>query len=272
MADGQWSPGRVAGEAYASPPVLDVTEPARQRRLTVLPRLLLLLPHYVVLFFLHIAAVLTVIAGWFGALVLGRLPQPVFRYLAAYLGYRTRVAASEMLLVDRYPPFSLTPPSGHPVRVEVRPTDLNRLAVLFRLPLMIPAAVVQSLALSGWWALSVLWWLITLVLGRMPRPLMEATGAVLRYQVRFAAYALMLTPAYPKELFGDDGLPVTEPLSRSLTRPLVMSGAGKLLLALFLLLGIAGCVTASVRAPDEGGSYDYGLHGTPPSAPVQPLA
>lgn len=51
-----------------------------------------------------------------------------------------------------------------------------------------------------------------------------------------------------------------------------MSGAGKLLLALFLLLGIAGCVTASVRAPDEGVSYDYGLHGTPPSAPVQPLA
>ncbi|MFD4231455.1 DUF4389 domain-containing protein [Streptomyces sp. NPDC058545] len=244
MADARWTGPRGAdlGEWL---PVLDLVEPPGQRRLTVLVRLLLLVPHFIVLFFLHIAAFFTVIVGWFAALVLGRLPEPVFRFLAGYLGYRMRVGASAMLLIDRYPPFTLTPPTDYPVQIEVRPTELNRAAVLFRLFLMIPAAVVQGLASSGWWALSFIWWLITLVLGRMPRPLFEASAATLRYSMRFSAYFMMLTPAYPKGFFGDDALSVPEQQTRSATRPLVMSGAGKALLTLFLITGVATDITTS---------------------------
>lgn len=32
MADGQWSPGRTAGHPEEFLPVLDITEPTRQRR------------------------------------------------------------------------------------------------------------------------------------------------------------------------------------------------------------------------------------------------
>lgn len=255
MADGQWSPGRVAGDPGEFLPVLDIIEPTRQRRLTVLFRLLLLLPHFFVLFVLYIAAVFTVIVGWFAALVLGRLPEPVFDYLESYLGYHMRVAASEMLLIDRYPPFALTPPPDYPVQIEVRPTDLNRLAVFFRLLLTIPAAIVQGLAMTGWFALSFIWWVITLVLGRMPRPLFEATAATLRYTMRFSAYALMLTPAYPRGLFGDDDLAVTGRQTRSATSPLVMSGAAKALVVLFLVFGVLGGMassTASWTSDDNG--------------------
>jgi hypothetical protein len=248
MADAQWSPGPRAWTAAEWLPVLDVVEPPRQRRLTVLVRLLILIPHFVVLFLLHIAAVLTAVVGWFAALLLGRLPEPVFRFLAGYLGYQVRVGAAGMLLVDRYPPFALDQPPEYPVRIEVRPTGLNRLAVLFRLILMIPAAVVQGLAVAGWWAVAVVWWLITLVLGRMPRPLFEATAAVLRYDMRFCAYAMMLTPAYPRGFFGDDDLSVPRHQSRSATRPLVISGAGKGLLTLFLVLGAATSITTSSTA------------------------
>lgn len=246
MADGRWSPGRKEADADEFRPVLDIIEPGRQRRLTVLVRLLLLIPHFVVLFCLHIAAFFTVIVGWFAALVLGRLPGPVFRFLAGVLGYDMRVSASQMLLIDRYPPFALAPPSDYPVQIDVRPTGLNRLAVLFRIFLMVPAAIVQSLAVYGWWVLAVVWWLITLILGRMPRPLFEATAATLRYRMRFSAYATMLTPAYPKGLFGDDGLAMSQGHSRSATRPLVMSDAAKWLVVLFLVLGVAGHVTTSV--------------------------
>lgn len=106
MAEGQWSPGRKEADADEFRPVLDIVEPARQRRLTVLLRLLLLIPHFIVLFVLHIAAFFTVIVGWFAALVLGRLPDPVFRFLTGVLGYDMRVSASDMLLIDRYPPFA----------------------------------------------------------------------------------------------------------------------------------------------------------------------
>ncbi|MFJ1592787.1 DUF4389 domain-containing protein [Kitasatospora albolonga] len=256
MADGRWSPGRKEADADEFRPVLDIVEPGRQRRLTVLVRLLLLIPHFIVLFFLHIAAFFTVIAGWFAALVLGRLPDPVFRFLAGFLGYDMRVSASEMLLIDRYPPFALTPPPDYPVQIDVRPTGLNRLAVLFRIFLMIPAAVVQSLAVYGWWALSFVWWLITLVLGRMPRPLFEATAATLRYRMRFSAYVMMLTPAYPKGLFGDDDLPVPREHPRSATRPLVMSSAAKWLVVLFLVLGLAGHVTTSVTTTTTSDNDD----------------
>ncbi|WNF25437.1 DUF4389 domain-containing protein [Streptomyces sp. C11-1] len=248
MAEGQWSPGRTEADANEFRPVLDIVEPPGQRRLTVLLRLLLLIPHFIVLFFLQIAAFFTVIIGWFAALVLGRLPDPVFRFLSAVLGYDMRVSASDMLLVDRYPPFALTPPPDYPVQIEVRPTPLNRLAVLFRIFLMIPAAIVQSLAVYGWWALCFVWWLITLVLGRMPRPLFEATAATLRYRMRFSAYSMMLTPAYPKGLFGDDDFTVAQGARRSSTRPLVMSSAAKWLVVLFLVLGLAGHVTSSVTA------------------------
>lgn len=245
MADGQWSQGHSSPEVREFQPVLDIVEPTRQRRLTVLLRLLLLLPHFVVLFFLSVVATVMVVVGWFSALVLGRLPDPVFRFLAGWLGYHMRVLANEMLLVDRYPPFSFSPPPDYPVRVEVRPTELNRFAVFFRLLLMIPALVVQALAVTGWFALSFVWWLITLVLGRMPRPLFEATAATLRYQMRFDAYASMLTPAYPKGLFGDDDLSVVPYGTGSSTRPLIMSRAGGLLVVLFLVLGLASSVTWS---------------------------
>ncbi|WP_328723424.1 DUF4389 domain-containing protein [Streptomyces sp. NBC_00247] len=260
MADGRWSPGHVSPEVAEFQPALDVVEPARQRRLTVLLRFLLLLPHFVVLFFLCVVAAVMVVVGWFSALVLGRLPDPVFRFLAGRLGYQTRVLANEMLLVDRYPPFSFRAPGDYPVRVEVRPTGLNRLAVLFRLLLMIPALVVQALAVTGWFTLSFVWWLVTLILGRMPKPLFEATAATLRHQMRFEAYVSMLTPAYPKGLFGDDGLEAVPYGNGSATRPLIMSRAGGTFVVLFLVLGLASSVTWSTVPHDDEPPGTYRLH------------
>lgn len=256
MTDRPWGPDRAAEGSPEWLPVLDIPEPGRQRRLTVLLRLLLLIPHFVVLFFLYIAAFFTVIAGWFAALVLGRLPEPIFRFLGGYLGYHTRVGASAMMLVDSYPPFALTPPPDHPVQIALRPEPLNRLAVFFRIILLIPAAIVESLVTWGWWALCLIWWLITLILGRMPRPLFEASAATLRYQMRYYAYGMLLTPAYPKRLFGDQATVTGEP-ARSATRPLLVSDPGKMLLVLFLVAGVACGSTSSFASRTEDDEFRY---------------
>ncbi|MFF1914773.1 DUF4389 domain-containing protein [Streptomyces sp. NPDC058239] len=76
--------------------------PAQVPSLPVLVRMLLLIRHFSVLFLLRIAAVVTVSVGWIAALVLGRLPEPVLRFLAGCLGYHVRVGTSGILLVDRY--------------------------------------------------------------------------------------------------------------------------------------------------------------------------
>ncbi len=270
MTDARWSMPTPTGPLEWLP-VLDLPEPAPQRRLTVLLRWLLLIPQFLVLAVLGFVAGLTAIVGWFAALVLGRLPEPVARLLAGYVGYHARVAASAMLLVDRYPPFALRAPLDHPVQVDLRPGPLNRLAVLFRLVLMIPAAIIESVASTGWLTASFVIWLVVLVTGRMPRPLFEASAAVLRYSMRLNAYVLMVTSAYPKRLFGD-----AEPAAEtySATRPLRIGGPGRLLLVLFLVLGIAAHAASSATSSDSGnsGTEDNPVVRTGHLGPVAPAA
>jgi hypothetical protein len=95
----------------------------------------------------------------------------------------------------------------------VTPTKLNRGAVLFRIILMIPALIVVTLVGIGLYIAGFFIWLIVLITGRMPRTLFEAVAATVRYQTRVTAYAMLLTPAYPGGLFGDQPAAVVGPPS-----------------------------------------------------------
>ena len=70
---------------------------------------LLAIPHFVVLFFLWIAAVLAVVAAWFAILFTGRYPRSLFAFVEGVLRWTQRVVAYAFLLVtDVYPPFTLS--------------------------------------------------------------------------------------------------------------------------------------------------------------------
>src|SRR6185312_9916980 len=70
----------------------------------------LAIPHYVVLFFLSIAAIVCVIIAWFAILFTGRYPRGLFDFLVGVGRWANRVTAYAFVLVtDRYPPFSLQP-------------------------------------------------------------------------------------------------------------------------------------------------------------------
>jgi hypothetical protein len=69
---------------------------------------LLAVPHYVVLLFLWIAAVLVVIYAWVAILATGRYPRGAFDFVVGVARWQLRVAAyATLLITDRYPPFSL---------------------------------------------------------------------------------------------------------------------------------------------------------------------
>ncbi len=174
-----------------------------QRRVTVLFRLILAIPQLIVLYFLTLAAELVTIVGWFAALFTGRLPRSVATFLEGVLRWDVRVIAYMTLLVDRYPPFSLDPDVEYPVDLVVQTGRLNRLAVLFRIILVIPASIVAAVFGFGIGIIAVVVWVITLVLGRLPDPIFGVTAAYLRYRVRLLGFFGMLTSWYPSAILGD---------------------------------------------------------------------
>jgi uncharacterized protein DUF4389 len=70
----------------------------------------LAIPHYVVLFFLSLGALVAVIVAWFVILFTGRYPRGLFDYVEGVMRWHNRVIGYAFALVtDRYPPFRLAP-------------------------------------------------------------------------------------------------------------------------------------------------------------------
>ena len=91
---------------------LDFPYPDAQRLVRWLPlvKWLLAIPHYVVLFFLDIAVVVTVVIAWFVILFTGRYPRALFDFVAGVFRWHNRVVGYAIILVtDEYPPFRLAP-------------------------------------------------------------------------------------------------------------------------------------------------------------------
>src|SRR4051794_14628940 len=92
---------------------LDIPYPDAARDLNrwmPLVKWFLAIPHFIVLVFLGLAALVVVIAAWFAILFTGRYPRGMFDFVEGVLRWGQRVIAYALLLVtDAYPPFSLAP-------------------------------------------------------------------------------------------------------------------------------------------------------------------
>jgi hypothetical protein len=168
----------------------------RRRRLAVLFRAILALPHYLVLTIWALLAAFVLMMSWPAALILGRLPGRLHRFLAAYLRYQGQVTAWFNLLSGRYPRFRRT--AEHPFRIEVpEPRRQRRLVTLLRVPLAVPALVLSSVFGVILATVAVASWFVALLLGRTTAGLHELGTFCLRYQLETQAYLSLLTPRYP---------------------------------------------------------------------------
>ncbi|HEX3509183.1 MAG TPA: DUF4389 domain-containing protein, partial [Candidatus Dormibacteraeota bacterium] len=90
---------------------LDFAYPeARQmNRWLPLVKWLLAIPHYIVLFFLGIAVLVSIVFAWFAILFTGRYPRSLFDFVVGVMRWSNRVNAYAFTLVtDQYPPFRLS--------------------------------------------------------------------------------------------------------------------------------------------------------------------
>ena len=150
-------------------------------RLTVLFRFFLAIPHFVWIFLWSIAVVFVAFVGWIAALVLGRLPDPLHRFLAAYIRYATHLVAFVYLVGRRFPGFTGREGSyGIDLAIDP-PAEQRRLTILFRFFLAVPAFIVAS-ALGGVaFVLALLVWWYALVTARMPEGMRNLGVTCLRY-------------------------------------------------------------------------------------------
>ena len=90
------------------PTTIAIVDPVAPRdKLTIAVRLLLAIPHFIVLVFVGLAWGIVTVIVWFVILFTATYPEGVARFSVGVLRWYLRVEAYVLLMVDEYPPFSL---------------------------------------------------------------------------------------------------------------------------------------------------------------------
>lgn len=180
---------------------LFVDEATVQSRLTVFFRLLMIIPHAIVLMFLGIAAYVIYVISWFAILFTGRYPEGMLRFITGVLRWGVRVNGYYMLLTDRYPPFSLGDDPAYPIRMEsdLRVDGRSRLSTFWpiRWILAIPHLIILGVLNYAITVVVFIAWVIALFTGRVPAGLHNFIAGYLRWYTRAYAYILNLIDDYP---------------------------------------------------------------------------
>jgi Domain of unknown function (DUF4389) len=172
-------------------------ESLRRRRLPVLLRAVLYVPHAIVLTVWSLVLAPTLVIVWLALLIEGRMPIWLHRFVAAYVRYAGQVTAWFVLLSARYPDPMHT--EDHPFVVDVpeRPRQ-PRLVTLLRPVLAIPPLLLAAALRVVLTLAAIPAWFAGVALGRTTGGLQELGTFCLRYELEAVAYTLLLTPSYPR--------------------------------------------------------------------------
>jgi hypothetical protein len=207
---------------------MEVEDDLKRSRLTVFFRLLLAIPHIVWIALWGIAVVVAAIVGWFAALVTGRLPGGLHRFISAYVRYWTHVSAYVLLAANPFPGF-VGERGKYPIDLEIAgPERQSRWKTGFRLVLALPVLVLAAFLAGdsvpgafGDWGnddepsglnvvgalipigglvgaiVAFFGWFACLVRGRSPQGFRDFLVYALRYGAQVSSYFLLLTDRYP---------------------------------------------------------------------------
>ena len=206
------APGSAETEAPVKPIRLLVYDDLRRSRLTVFFRLLLALPHIIVLALWSTLAYILAFINWFGLLFTGRPIRGLHKLQVHYLRYLTHVEAYLNLLADPFPGLA-GEPGSYPIDVHLPEAHRqNRWKTGFRLFLALPAVLLVGalssgslqggggglrLALGIVGTAAFLGWFAALARGTMPQGLRDVLAYGIGYSVQVAGYLLLVTDRYP---------------------------------------------------------------------------
>ena len=155
----------------------------------------LLIPHFVVLFFLFIAAFVLTVVAFFAILATGRYPRSIFDFNVGVLRWAWRVGfyGYNALGTDKYPPFSLNADADYPATLDVPyPDRLSRPLVLVKWLLALPQYIIVAVFAGA-----------TTVSTRNSYPsfLQVPFSGLISFLVIVAGIVLLFTTRYPRGIF-----------------------------------------------------------------------
>ena len=184
----------------------DLQEPIN--RWLFLVKWLLLIPQFVVLFFLAIGAAVSLIISWFAILFTARYPRGLFDFNVGILRWWWRIPfyGYAALGTDKYPPFSLGGDLAYPADLSVEyPEKLNRWLVLVKWILVLPHIIVLVVFNGGVGKyfvglvglLTLIAGIVNLFTGKYPQSLFKLIMGMNRWSFRVSAYVWLMTDKYP---------------------------------------------------------------------------
>ena len=184
---------------------VDYVEP--RNRLTTFFRLILAIPHFVVMIVFALAALVCAVIAWFAIVFTGQYPPQLYGLVSRFIRYATQVTGYTTLLTDTYPEFGGS--EQYPIRMSFTPLpSYDRLKTGFRFILVIPILVLRDIAGVLLEACAVAAWFVVLITGGMPRGLYDLMAMASSFTARSDCYIFLLTESYP---------PVREELQAGMT-------------------------------------------------------
>ena len=168
-------------------------------RLSVFFRVILAIPWIILAYIYEIVGLVLVVIAWFAIVITGRYPQRLYEWNSGILRFYGRAAGFIFLATDNFPPIGWADDADQAQRVLIapNPASLSRLKTFFRMILFIPLLFV-SYGLN--WIMigsAVTSWFTIVFRGYQPQEVHHALVFSLKWHLRIAGYAALLTDIYP---------------------------------------------------------------------------
>jgi hypothetical protein len=214
--------GNAPGDLDDHPVRLVVEDDFHRNRATVFFRLILAIPLFIWATLWTIGVFFVSIANWFMALITGKPPDGLHKFMAAYVRFISHLNAYLWLAANPYPGF-VGEEGTYPIDIRLPgPARQSRWKTFFRIFLALPSLLISS-ALGGGGSVrfpargshnsgyytatasvgglsavsSFLGWFASVFRGRMPKGLRDASAYSVGYGAQMLAYLLLVTDRYP---------------------------------------------------------------------------